>query len=217
MATKTTQLDGEPVSVEFSSVRPHINSRQTLRLRRAVALGVSSRAPKLSSAAQAVQVQITAMIIPVDEAKPMRQEQIDNRDWRGHQKLVGGTFEVVSLDEPEASLYCNDEALNLSMPLNRRASLIAAVHNSAFRGHSAIFGPAFLLGAVNDDGYTAGCPQPYLNLWFHVTEFRVEWRAKDYEWQKADVIYHQVTDAYMFAVNFGINVPGIDDVRVVAA
>lgn len=163
-------------------------------------------------------MQVTAIIIPVDDSQSLRQEQIDNRDWRGHQKLVGGTFEVVSLDEPEASLYCNDEALNLSMPLNQRASLIAAVHNSAFRGHSAIFGPAFLLGAVGDNGYTAGCPQLYIDLWFSTVRFRMEWRPEEEsQWEDTGDTFTNVMNAYVLAAKFGINVPGVADVRVVPA
>ncbi|WP_285628404.1 DUF3846 domain-containing protein [Kineosporia sp. NBRC 101677] len=111
--------------------------------------------------------QMLAVVIPVDLDEPIRLEQVPLERGARTQAFhtwVDGNFEVLHLDEPQASLYCNEEGKILAMPVNQRATSLLWVHNPLFHGRDVVNGPAFLVGPVDEAGEDTTAPAEMVNL-----------------------------------------------------
>lgn len=63
---------------------------------------------------------LSAIVIPADDRQPLRLEQFDTHDLDARQRLVGGSFEILRLERPAATLYLSEDGKFLGMPINRR-------------------------------------------------------------------------------------------------
>lgn len=102
-----------------------------------------------------------AMIIPADEAQPVRFEELSGLE--AMQKVVGGYIELVPMTlniagtQHEVSLFCNEEGKLEGLPLNRRATQMAGRN---LRPGDYLAGDVFLTGAPDDDGNETDVPVP---------------------------------------------------------
>ena len=67
---------------------------------------------------------ITAIVIPVDPDQPIRQQQLTKSDLDAYRQIVGGDLELVTLGQPPAGLYLNEEGKLEGLPVNRRATAL---------------------------------------------------------------------------------------------
>ncbi|MBP2322673.1 hypothetical protein JOF56_003058 [Kibdelosporangium banguiense] len=144
---------------------------------------------------------ITAIVIPADLTKPLALQEIEASDVDSYRSLVGGHLEVVAFQRPAAYLYINEEGQALDLPLNLRATLLAWVHNSAFRGNDWLVGDAVLVGAVKH-GEDLSVPEEYVTLLLKAQRFRVAVQAYgDEQWYANDAVFDAVFAAYIAAAD----------------
>lgn len=156
------------------------------------------------------------VVIPVLESEPLF--TITVNDYKDYQKVVEGTFQILDLDEPPASLFVNDEGKNLSFPMNRRATLLLWVHNPAFFQRDVIAGPALLIGAANAQGITQGVPDALYDLFFETPAYKAEVQTiGDPKWYGNQARYEDWITAYNAALSLQERWALAERVRVVAA
>jgi hypothetical protein len=144
---------------------------------------------------------ITAIVIPADSDKPLRREEVSSTDARAYRSLVGGSLQVVHLEEPAASLYVNEEGKQLDLPLNARATVLLWAHNAAFVGQDWIVGDALLVGPVGRDGADMTAPRAYVSLLLDGRYFGLAVKtAEDGEWQDLGTVFDDVFSVYPLLV-----------------
>lgn len=121
---------------------------------------------------------ITAIVLPADLRTPIRTVELDKRDLNAYRGLVGGSLEIITFERPEATLYLNDEGKLEGLPLNQRATLMASVHNSAFRGRDVITGDALLVGPADRHGDDLSAPKNWSPCCSAPSAFGCSCRAK---------------------------------------
>lgn len=158
---------------------------------------------------------ITAIVIPADPAAPVRREQLTPGDDWGD--LVAGMMQVITFEEPLASLYLNEEGKVAGLPFNARATAMTWVHNSAFRGRDQIVGDAFLVGPVDDDGDDLSVPEEYVRVLFEARALRVEVQCgDDTRWCPLGGLLTATPSAYLLAADFAHHTPAVAEIRLVA-
>ncbi|MFB8776850.1 DUF3846 domain-containing protein [Streptomyces broussonetiae] len=161
---------------------------------------------------------ITAIVLPADLRTPIRTVELDKRDLNAYRGLVGGPLEIITFERPEATLYLNDEGKLEGLPLNQRATLMASVHNSAFRGRDVIVGDAFLVGPADRHGDDLSVPKELVTLLLRTERFRVLMQSEgDPEFYGNLLVYNHWLNAYAGAVEWAQRLPQVEEVRVVAA
>jgi hypothetical protein len=159
---------------------------------------------------------ITAIVIPVNPNQPIRQQQLYKHDLDAHRQLVGGNLEVLNLDRPPASLYFNDEGKLLEFPVNARATVLLWAHNSTFRGHDVIAGPAFIVGPPDHDADDTTVPDDLVHLLFHTKRYRVQmWTSSEPRWDSDNQVFTDWLKAYRYALQLAEMWSVIEEVRVV--
>ncbi|CAI7978120.1 conserved hypothetical protein [Frankia sp. Hr75.2] len=159
--------------------------------------------------------EITAIVIPAAIEQPLRQERIGSADLPAYQALVGGSIQAIGLFRPEASMYINEEGKLLGLPVNHRATALAAVHNSDFRDQDFVVGDAFMIGPLDSKGRDRTVPAQYVRLWLEAASFRVQKQIAGSElWLTKPGRYDDVHVAYVAAVRLAQREPEIAEVRV---
>jgi hypothetical protein len=163
---------------------------------------------------------VVAIVIPVDLTEPLRLEQIDPTDLNAYRRLVGeANIEVVNLEQPDASMYMDEEGKLKELEVNQRATAVAWTHQSALRNRrDPIVGPAFIVGAVDRRGNDKTTPPELIRLLTEPGSFQVELQMdEDPTWHKDGLRFDQVWDAYIYAVQMAMEPYVADEVRVVVA
>jgi hypothetical protein len=167
-----------------------------------------------------VYVAITAIVIPVDLNEPLRLEQIDPADLNAYRRLVGeANIEVVSLEQPDASMYMDEEGKLKELEVNQRATAVAWTHQSGLRNRrDPIVGPAFIVGAVDKRGNDKTAPFQLIRLLTETGSFQVELQIEgDPTWHRDGTVFDVIWDAYIYAVQMAME-PGVcEEVRVIEA
>lgn len=159
---------------------------------------------------------ITAIVIPVDPAQPVRQQQLDNRDVDTYRAIVGGPLEVATLDRPPASMYLNEEGKYDGLHVNERATALMSVHNSAFRGRDVIVGTAFVVGVPDSSGNDTSVPDDLVALLLNTPRYRFQmWTSGARQWTSDNLVFISWLDAYRYAAQFAESWLVIEEVRVV--
>ena len=159
---------------------------------------------------------LTAIVIPVELNEPIRPAHLDSNDLDAYQQLVGGNLEVVNLDRPAASLYFNEEGKLVGMPVNRRATALLWVHNSAFRGRDVIVGPAFVVGPPDRHGDDKSVPEDLADLLLHTKRYRVQVQIKGSgQWSSNREVFADWFEAHVHAVQLTRLSTAVEEVRVV--
>jgi Domain of unknown function (DUF3846) len=145
-------------------------------------------------------VEITAILIPANQAAPVKLRKLDRHDLAAYQALVGGNIEPINLDAPAASMYVNEEGKLLHLPLNMRATHVVWAHNERLRNEDIVMGDAFILGPVDRKGNDTSAPQSYINLLFPTEPFRIEVLARgETIWAGNAMLYETWEQAYIAA------------------
>ena len=159
---------------------------------------------------------ITAIVIPVDPKQPIRQQHLDKRDLDAYRQIVGGNIEVLNLERPAASLYFNDEGKLLEFSVNARATVLLWAHNSAFRGHDVIVGPALIVGPPDHKGDDTTVPDDLVHLLFNTKRYGVQVRLRgDSRWRENSEVFDDWFEAYRYGVLLAQRQALVDEVRVV--
>jgi hypothetical protein len=95
-------------------------------------------------------------VIPADEGQDVRIEEVEKISLEFLKDRVGGWVEAVDIslpNEPEVSMYLNEEGKLKGLPYNPRASKLAA---GSIRASDYIVGTVVLCGPVDEDGEDTG-------------------------------------------------------------
>jgi hypothetical protein len=160
---------------------------------------------------------LTAIVIPADPDRPARLEQFGRQNLDAYRRLVGGDIEVVNLERPPASLYFNEEGKLIGLPLNRRATALLWIHNSAFRGHDLIVGDAFILGPPDQAGDDTTAPDELVTLLFHTERYRVLVQSQEEEQFYGRLeTFDSWFEAYRYGVHLAQPSSQVEEIQVVA-
>jgi hypothetical protein len=160
---------------------------------------------------------ITVIAVPAEAAQPLRLEQLHPADLPGFQALVAGPFEPVDLHRPPASLYVNEEGKHRGLAPNPRATALAWVHNSSFRGRDVLVGDAFLAGPPDAAGDDTAAPGELVAVLLRARRFRVQVKRGPSRWEAARDAFDDVFRAYVHAIRLAMRDREITDVRVTPA
>lgn len=95
-------------------------------------------------------------VIPADKEAPVRVEEVETINLAYLQKQVGGYIEVIDVnaeDEPELSMYLNEEGKLAGLPYNARASYLA---QDSIMPFDVIVGDVVMTGGVDEEGESTG-------------------------------------------------------------
>lgn len=104
---------------------------------------------------------VRALIIPVDDAQPIRVESLALTP-AAFQAVVGGWIEAVALRQPRATMYLDEEGKLKGQPVNRIATMLAWQH-----GHPTgdqIVGDCLIVGPPTTGGNDTDVPAAYVNV-----------------------------------------------------
>lgn len=160
---------------------------------------------------------ITAIVIPVDPTQPIRQQHLDKRDLDAYRQIVGGNLEVINLDRPPASLYFNEDGKEIyGDRVNARATTFLWAHNSAFRGHDVIVGPAFIVGPPDDESDDTTVPDDLVYLLFNTKRYRIQVQVDASKgWNDNQEVFDNWFEAYIYGVVLVQQQPLVKETRVV--
>ena len=159
---------------------------------------------------------ITAIVIPVDPGQPIRLQQIEPTDLDAYQQIIGGNLQIISLDRPPAAMYLNEEGKLNGMRVNHRATALAWVHNSDFRGNDVIVGPALIVGPADREGDDTSVPEDLTDLLTGTEQYRVQlWAENELRWSSDTQTFTDWPEAYRHALHLAETRYGILHVRVV--
>lgn len=159
---------------------------------------------------------ITAIVIPVDPGQPIRLQQLDPTDLDAYQQIIGGNLQIISLDRPPAAMYLNEEGKLSGMRVNHRATALAWVHNSDFRGTDVIVGPTLIVGPADREGDDTSVPEDLADLLTNTEQYRVQlWTESELRWNSDGQTFTDWPEAYRHALHLAETRYGILHVRVV--
>ena len=151
----------------------------------------------------------SALVIPADDQQPLRVEEIEIGDLDAQNRIP--------LDRPPASLYVDVDSRLMEKPMNRRATTLLWVHNSAMRGHDVVAGDALILGPPDDDGIPTNVPDELVDLLLHTSRYRVLVQYQDEtEFYGTLRTFGSWFEAYGYAIYIDWVMSQVEEVWVVA-
>jgi hypothetical protein len=170
-----------------------------------------------ASPEQRERLMVGSVVIPADEDQSLRQHELPASGLQERQALVGGHLEGVSLTKPDARMLVNEDGKYLGLPVNRRATLLAWMHNKPMRYGDVLVGDVVLLGYPDEDGVDTTVPDALTERLFAADRFRVEAQLHDSEdWHVSRRRFGDWVDAYGHALRMGHEQSAIvADVRVI--
>lgn len=167
---------------------------------------------------QREQLRLNSIVIPAHDGLPLRQGEIDVTEVEAYQQVVQGHLQLLTFEEPAASLYINEEGKLEGLPLNGRATMLLWMHNKAFRYHEIIVGDALLLGPDDGRGVDTAVPDLFVQTLLTGQRLHAEVRVQgDPGWYRNDVTFDQWTEAYAAVLDLGRQWSAVEDMRVVPA
>lgn len=163
-------------------------------------------------------IRIASVVIPADEEEPLREHHLPPSSLRERQDLVGGDIEGITLDEPAVRLLMNEDGKLLRLPINRRATLLAWMHNKAMRYGDVIAGDVVVLGYPDEDDVDTSVPDELMTRLLGENRLRVETQLRgETGWATPrSTPFNNWVDAYDYALRLGFeHHQSIADVRVV--
>jgi hypothetical protein len=98
---------------------------------------------------------VEVLFIPCDLSMGMEVRMIEHKRLEDMQRLVGGYIQLLSLLEPAAQMYINEDGKVYRLPVNDRATTILWGHNPVYAGRDFVVGDAFIIGPFDSsDNYT---------------------------------------------------------------
>ncbi|QOH56205.1 MULTISPECIES: DUF3846 domain-containing protein [Rhodococcus] len=129
---------------------------------------------------------VQVIVIPADPQFPAFKASIEKGDYRAYQKVVGGPFECIDLDNPNVTLFCNEEGKLIGGEFNPRATTLLWTSTPVWRGRDVICGDVVLAGQPDDEGSTTSVPEELITDIFRSETFLVE--HKDPEDGEAELV-----------------------------
>lgn len=161
---------------------------------------------------------ITGILIPCDEAQPLRRVEFDAENHTTIQEMLGGSFEAFNFDSPPASILANDEAMLWSLPHNLRGTVLLWMHAKGLRGQAYISGDAILTGAPDGRGLTRSVPPQLTELLCETEKYGVEFlHHSDGPWSRKAVTFDGWLEAYNYAIIHEETFATVRSARVIAA
>jgi hypothetical protein len=158
----------------------------------------------------------TGILIPVDESEEIT--VIEVNDFEDYRRVIGGYFQVIDLENPEASLYMDEEGKIKQQPVNRRATLLLWAHRSVFRSRDVVCGPSILIGAPDGFGETQDVPDQLLSLLTATSKFKYQVKTiNDNEWAGNALTFSDWVEAYNAALGLADRWTLVTEVQVVPA
>jgi len=159
---------------------------------------------------------ITAIVIPADLDKPVRQQQLNRTDLDAYRQVVGGNLQLVHFGQPEAVMYMNEEGKAEGMALNHRATALLWVYNPAFRGRDVVVGPTFILGPPDGRGDDTSAPDDLVDLLFKVRRYRIQIQTgRTSGWHTMKTVFTDWFLAYQEALDLVVERTLVEEVRVI--
>ena len=159
---------------------------------------------------------VTGVIIPADAESVVRREEF--RGLTDYQRVVGGYIEAIDLAHPPMSLFANDEAKLIGLPINRRATALWWLHEPAAYGLDVVSGDVVLVGQPDRHGDTQSAPPKFVELLLTSRSFRVEVKGDDDSsaWTASDHRFDDYFSAATYALDLRHRWPGVSEARVIA-
>lgn len=158
---------------------------------------------------------ITGIVIPADESEVVHHSTFTG--LRDYQQTVGGRIEAIDLDSPRATIFANDEAKLLQLPLNRRATLLWWLTTPLFRRRDAICGDVALVGQPNRDGETQSLAADVQELLLDRATYRVEVQTGSQSWNGNQLRFADYFEAAAWGLSLAERWTLVTSVRVVSA
>lgn len=160
---------------------------------------------------------VTGVIIPADIDSALRVQEF--HDLRDYQTAVGGLIEAIDLDNPPMSLFANDEAKLIGLPINQRASALWWLHVPAVYGIDFLSGDVVLIGRPDEEGETQSAPDEFVRLLLEPTTYRVLVQTADSgtAWSGNGRRFDSYFEAATYAIDLGHRWTLVTAARVVAA
>lgn len=158
----------------------------------------------------------TGILIPVDEDQDI--QIVEVATFNEYQALIGGFFQVIDLENPESSLYMDEEGKIKQLPVNRRATLLMWAHRSVFRERDVVCGPALLIGSPDGRGDTQDIPDRLMSLLTGTSRFKYQVKTiNDDEWTGNAVTFTDWVEAYNAALSLASRWLLVTEVQVLPA
>lgn len=161
---------------------------------------------------------IKGVRVPADEDQPLEIVEFERNNITAIQHFVGGWFQVVDIERPDASIFCDEEAKLKQSPLNRRATLIWWTNWTAARQVDALMGDCLIVGLPDEEeGNTQSVPDELVDLLFHQGQFRYEVLVTgETSWHGNQVVLDDVFQAFNDGLALAERWHLVEHVRVVA-
>lgn len=161
---------------------------------------------------------ITGILIPSDEAQPLKRVEFDAENVETIQEMVDGKYEAFNFDSPPASILANDGAMLWSLPHNLRATVLLWQHAKGLRGQAYISGDAILTGAPDARGRTKSVPPQLIELLLETEKYAVEFlHHPDGPWSRKAVEFTDWLEAYNYAIIHEETLATVRSARVISA
>lgn len=159
---------------------------------------------------------ITGIIIPAQEREPLVAHRIPISNAAEYRRIVGGDLEIVSFENPSASLYVNEDGKRDGLALNGRATILMWAHQRALRFYDVIAGDALLVGPADDANKDTDAPETYVRILLEAHRFRADVQVHgDPGWYGNELRFDRWTDAYDHVLKLAHRWTAVCDVRVV--
>ena len=160
---------------------------------------------------------IRSVVIPADDDRPLRRQQLDATNLSDYRGLVDGNLEVLSLEQPAATMYLNGDGKIRQLPVNVRATMLLWAHVKELRFQDYIAGDVFLTGPVDHDGWDTSVPDE-LDKLLDAQRLRIEIQTYgDPQWYGNDLRFDAWTVAYAYALDLARRWAAVEDIRVLPA
>lgn len=159
---------------------------------------------------------IRGIVIPACEELPVHVVEFDQGDIGAIQLHVGGNFQCIDIDDPSATIFCDEEGKLKGSEVNRRATMLWWVGYSPARGVDIINGDALVIGQPDDVGNSQGVPDELVDLLLNHELWRYEVKVVDDDsWNGNQRTYSNVWSAYNDALALAARWLAVTEVRVV--
>ncbi|MFI8696710.1 DUF3846 domain-containing protein [Dietzia maris] len=159
---------------------------------------------------------IRGIVIPACEELPVHVVEFDQGDISAIQLHVGGMFQCIDINDPSATIFCDEEGKLKGSEVNRRATMLWWVHYPAARGMDVVNGDALVIGHPDEEGNSQGVPDELVDLLLNHEQWRYEVKVVgDDSWSGNQRTYSNVWGAYNDALALAQRWLAVERVRVI--
>lgn len=143
---------------------------------------------------------IKIIVIPADSEADLRIEEIERGNYLKLGDLVGGTFEVLTANDPPCSMYFNEDGRRLELEENERATLLLRTMRPEFSHEAPLVGDVLIVGHPDGRGNDTSVPEQLPTILFTAQLFAVEYQQQEGgEWTRMRSTFDTWMLAYLMA------------------